>query len=490
MLVSGNNYESLIKAMITLERQPQQRLQEQRSALQRQRSVMSDLSSRVSAFNRLATDFTDPISRPLRTREVTGGNKDAFSVTAGSTAPVGSHSLQIERLASTDNRLSRQFSAAGGDLRSYFDTNGEQTFQIALSTPTSDNPDARTSISVTVNPTGTTNREIMGEINQAIADAMASASVGGTIRSTQRATGAVLSETSDTTRLSIRSSTSGYRGRLEFTDSDNGLLSLLEVNNNAVASGAGGGQVRAVGNSETTSELTARFTLDGVTMLRNSNTVADALPGLTLNLTRAGDPVSDFNVGIDLTKAEDRIKDFIQRYNDVVGFITQRSQIDGKANVRGELAGDNALASLRVGLRTDMIQSITGQPQELSNLAQLGIELDREGRMTLKTSSKLREALSSDIDAVENLFSGTNGFATRVKSRLEAYTTTSGLFRSRERISDTQLRRLDQQIRDWDGRLDRRESELRTQFARVQDTISRLQGQQQSWAAFYGGLAM
>lgn len=490
MLVSGNNYESLIQAMITLERQPQQRLQEQRSTLQRQRSVMSDLSSRVSAFNRLTTEFTDPLSRPLRTREVTGGNKDAFTVTAGSTAPVGSHTLQIERLASTDNRLSRQFSATGSDLRSFFDTNGEQTFEISLSTPTSDNQDARTAISVTVNPTGTTNREIMGQINQAIADAMASASVGGTIRSTQRATGAVLSETSDTTRLSIRSSTSGYRGRLDFSDSANGLLSLLEVNNNAVASGTGGGQVKAVGSSESTSNLTARFTLDGVTMLRNSNTVTDALPGLTLSLTRAGDAASDFNVGVDLTKAEDKIKDFIAKYNDVAGFIAQRSIVDGKANTRGELAGDNALTNLRLGLRTDMIQSVAGQPAELSSLGQLGIELDRDGRMTLRDSTKLREALSADLEAVESLFSGPSGFATRVKTRLDAYTGTSGLFRSRERISDNQLRTLDRQILDWDGRLDRRETELRNQFARVQDTITRLQGQQQSWASFYGGLAM
>src|SRR5690625_7943694 len=72
----------------------------------------------------------------------------------------------------------------------------------------------------------------------------------GTIKRAEAASVSIVNETSGTARLSLRSASTGYDGRLGFTDSS-GLLAALEVNADAVMDGTGGGQVVAVGSSET-----------------------------------------------------------------------------------------------------------------------------------------------------------------------------------------------------------------------------------------------
>lgn len=480
-------YEQLIASIISVERAPQDRLKTDQADQTRLKSVMNDLDSKVSALNTLVKQFTDPLANPFDARSASVPTTGTFSASVGDTAAYGSHTIQVTRLASTDTRISNQRTATSGSLASFFAANGgTQSFTIQVAAPTSIDPNNRVDVAVSVTPTGTTDKDILGEIATAINTAMDQAVQNGTITSSQAAHGSVVNETSDTARLSIRSGQTGYANRLQFVDSGAGLLASLEVTNAVVASGTNGGQVVDVGTSETTSGLNSQFLLDGLTLYRSSNSVSDALDGVTLNLSKTSTSPESFSVEPGSTSIKSQVEDFITKYNDVLKYIAGKSSIDPDTFTRGDFANDTAFTGLRYTLRNDVAQQVTGQPTGAPSwLADLGITMNDDGTLTLSDSDKLIAAVKTDSSAVRNFFSGTDGIATRVQTALSGYVGTSGIINSRKTSVDDRISRLKDQIKDWDTRLSQRETQLRQQFAQLQSSITMYQSQQQTFLSYY-----
>ncbi len=479
-------YDSIIAATLQYERIPQFKLEDKRDALEVSKAVLKDFDSGLSALSTLLKTFTDPLATPFGARSVSGGDEKAYALTATAKAPSGGHTLEVQRLAASDTRLSKQFSRAGTDLRAFFDANGAQTFTVGVASPTDADADHRFDVSVSIDPTGATDEEILAEIQAAIGSAMDAAANTGDIKRTQRASSSVLTETSTTARLSLRSAETGFAGRLSFGDSANGLLALLEVDANAVRSGTGGGQVYAVGTDETSSDLTASFTLDGVQMYRSSNKVTDAMPGLTVDLKKAGEPASTFTIGANTGETEKKVKDFIAKYNTVMEFLSNKTKVDGDAGTRASLAGDTALTGLRSRMRTTLAGRVDGQPEGYGSLQDLGVSINRDGTLELKDAAKLTAAASKDPGAIASLFDGEKGVATKMLGHVESYLGTDGLIKRRQDGMDAQMKSLDRNIADWDVRMERREAQLRAEYGRLQETLARLQSQQATFLSYLG----
>lgn len=607
---ANDPYEQLIAQMIRFEAQPQAALRTRKSEQEVQRAVLNDFDSALSALHTVLEDFNDPIANPFAARKASAGDSASFGVTATDTASPGTHSLTVEHLANADTRVSRRLDGEGTSLRSFFDTNGVQTFSIEVASPTDDDPDHRVPVAVTVIPVGSTDAEILAEIRQAITDAMSASVSAGDIQRSDATLASVINETADTTRLSLRSGTTGFDHRLQFADSQDGLLSLLQVDRSASAStaastttpataasatgttvatpvsigllnrgvdvtvdgqaqsvnlalgtyntaddlaialgdalGAGvtvdtvdgalritsastgassslqftggsalsdlgftvmaepttgqdeqtvvtsadesGGWMHDVGTSDTDSALNARFLLDGLTLYRGSNSVDDALPGVTLSLRATGE-ASTFSVGTDGDAVAKEVEGFIKKYNAALEFIVRKSKVDVDTGKREAFAGDSTIRGLRFGMRTDLIGTVAGQPEGLGRLTDLGIEINDDGTLKLADRTVLTNAVQRDPDAVQRLFNADgDGLATKLQARLDRFVGTNGTLDSRKDVLDERIKRLDNQITAWDTRLDRREDVLRRQFAQLQETIALLQGQQNSISSFlYGG---
>ncbi|MFB3137902.1 MAG: flagellar filament capping protein FliD, partial [Phycisphaerales bacterium] len=287
-------------------------------------------------------------------------------------------------------------------------------------------------------------------------------------------------------RLSVRSGQTGFANRLTFTDSANGLLSLLEVNSASVATGTNGGQITAIGTSETDSALNSQFILDGLTLYRSSNAVSDALEGITLSLTQTTTTAADFTVEPDAGGIETEVKDFIEKYNDVLAYISGKAKVDAGTGTRGDFAGDSTITGLRFGMRNDMAFQVTGQPSGApSYLTDLGIEINDDGTLELTDSDTLIAAVRSDAGSVKSLFDGNDGIATRLTTRLDRFLGIDGIIDVRQDALDDRINRLDDQISRWDGLMAIRENQLREQFARLQQVIAAFQGQQQMLNSFF-----
>jgi flagellar hook-associated protein 2 len=148
----------------------------------------------------------------------------------------------------------------------------------------------------------------------------------------------------------------------------------------------------------------AALTIDGVAVSSASNTVPDAIPGVTLNLTgtNIGAPTT---VGFSSTSSAigSMMSDLTDALNEIAG--TLKTATDPQT---GDLARDSGARTLKTALsglagKVIMPGAAAGAP---STLADLGLTLRRDGSFTLDTG-KLSKTVSKDPDAVAAMF--TNG---------------------------------------------------------------------------------
>ena len=182
IFVSQNsNMERLIQTILQIESEPRFRYEAKKAELQKRNTIISDLDSKLSALQSIAEKLTDPLTDHFASKSVSTSDSNIFSASAESSALVSNHDVFIERLASSDTRVSQQYSELGTDLTTFFGSNGAQTFQIEVAHPTDEDSSNRVAIDVTVDASGTTNDAILDEIAIAINDAMSQAVTDETI---------------------------------------------------------------------------------------------------------------------------------------------------------------------------------------------------------------------------------------------------------------------------------------------------------------------
>ncbi len=145
------------------------------------------------------------------------------------------------------------------------------------------------------------------------------------------------------------------------------------------------------------------------TIVKNSNTITDAIEGVTLNLTGA-DSSSPVTVTIsgDTTDAGKSIEDFVTAYNTMADFLNTQLSYDSSAKTANPLLGDATLLEIRSKIGRIVTGSIPGLgTSSYTNLSQIGITSDaKTGTLTLD-ESKVAAALGANPDSVAKLFIGT-----------------------------------------------------------------------------------
>ena len=472
---SGSLYEQLISQVLAVESQPRLKLKTEKSEQGVYKAVLSDFTSRVSGLNSVLDKLGDPFRAPFESRSAQVGSNAGFAASADDGAAAASHEIHVIQLARADARLSKQVVSAATDIADLFvdagdpaaepptpDTVGTRSFTIHVAQPEGDPVDVAVSFT---SPEGATNDDVLVGIAAAVNSALAAAEADGLLAEGTGVSASVVRETGDTARLSLRGTATGYGNRLTFTDPD-GLLAALEVDRQSVRSGAGGGAIYDVGASAQDSALNAAFTLDGLDVYRESNTVDDALDGLTLTLTKPTTEAATLTVGADAKGMRSEVDAFIKAYNGLVSFLSSKSAVDPDAGTRGVFAGDASVRGLRNGLRSDLGRAVGEGP--LRTLADLGIETARDGTLSVTDSAALTDALSSSPDAVAALFQGEGGLVERLSTRIGGLLGAKGSIEQRRSVADSRIQRLDSQIARWDARLTRRGDSLRAQFAQLE----------------------
>ncbi len=174
----------------------------------------------------------------------------------------------------------------------------------------------------------------------------------------------------------------------------------------------------------------SKITLDGIALMSSGNTISDVLPGLTINLLKA-DPSETVTITIENDKegVKEKIREFIDKYNEVILTIRNYDYYNPDTGVAGPLFGDMTSHDVLFRLQDLIISKIAPLPagDDYESLADIGLDLELSGTISID-ESELDEKLDEDFENVIRLFtesaSWTNTnirYAMRTRATPEGY---------------------------------------------------------------------
>jgi len=479
--LSGSSNQSNIDRYVELAMQqasrPKNDLITQRAELNSKKSVLSKLDSKLSALNTIAEKFNDPITDYFSSKSAESSDTDKFTVSSGYNASAGNHSLSVDRLAKSDTRVSQQMTSSDSSFGTF---TTDQTFSLEIGHPTDDDDLNRLSMDITVEAAtfAKSNDEALADIAERINNAMYLAVSDETINNDEQVHASVVTESSGTSRLVLRSGKSGYNYRMDFTDSSDGLLSFLEVSNTVESSGTSGGYITEVGTDSTNSMLNSKFTIDGLDFYRNSNSVSDAITGLTIGLKDTFSTNETITISSNEESVKEEIESFIDTYNESLDFLKTNTQMDPDTYREGALSNDLTYRNIYTSLRNIISTEVTtATNSDYSRLFHIGIEIDDDGKLSIEDNEKFTEALSANPENISDIFRSDNGLAVQIHDYLDNYIKTGGTIDSSKRNIDSNIVSINDRISFMNDSLAAKEKQLRSEFSQMQTLMNQLNNQ-------------
>jgi flagellar hook-associated protein 2 len=141
----------------------------------------------------------------------------------------------------------------------------------------------------------------------------------------------------------------------------------------------------------------AIINVDGTTYTRTTNTITDAISGVTLSLQNSEPGSSvDVTVGRDVDGASKTVQTFVDAYNAVRSFYEEQGQTDAV------LYADSGLRRV-VNSFTDALRTNVSTNSTYGYATLAGVTLDRNGKLTMD-ASKFKTALNAKPDEIQSLF--------------------------------------------------------------------------------------
>ena len=166
------------------------------------------------------------------------------------------------------------------------------------------------------------------------------------------------------------------------------------------------GIVQKTASNELVAAQDASYKLDGVSLNSSTNTIEGVIPGGKITLLKADattPPTTTLSIKSDTDAVANRIKSFTDSYNTAVKFITDNSQFDGDTYETGPLFGDPVARQFLSTMNSLLMSNIPGLTGNYKNLTDIGIRIDGTGSLSVD-SSKLNTAIQTDSEGVRKLF--------------------------------------------------------------------------------------
>ena len=144
---------------------------------------------------------------------------------------------------------------------------------------------------------------------------------------------------------------------------------------------------------------------------RNSNSVTDALSGITLNLhdlTETEDPIK-ITISRNTGLISKKVQSMVTAYNDLITELKSKTEYDAEAKKMGILSNDIAVSFIKTQARTPFIGVIDGFVDTIDSFVQasdIGLSIDGAGMMEFD-SDEFNDAISDNFEDVLELLGAT-----------------------------------------------------------------------------------
>ena len=457
---SGIDIDSIVTASVAAEKAPKQN---QIDALETKTTTkltaLGSLKSAVSEFQSALALLNSPSS--FLAKSATSSNTSALNATASQSAIAGTYKVEVSQLASSSKIASAAFS--GGSTTAF--NAGSLSIQVG-------GEDA-----LTINVDSTNNT--LAGMRDAINTQGKSAGISATIVTDSQGSRLVLtsSKMGDGKDITMTGTSTGTGStsleQLTFPPAtlDPADFATTAEYDAAVAEAAlKGGKTIATAQS-------AKLTVDGLEVVSDSNTIDKAIDGISLKLTA----VTETDKPLTLTVADNtsgvqtNVQNFVTAYNKMMSTINSLTKVTTVTNsdpVVAGLAGDSTARALVSSIRNELVSAQSGTGS-ISALANLGITTKQDGTLEVDTA-KLTTAVSSNYEGVAAYFTGDDGLAARLTTKLKPYTDGGGILEQRTTALNNTITSLDKQQEDLDLRMTALQTRLYKQYNAMDALVSQL----------------
>ncbi|EAJ0886041.1 flagellar filament capping protein FliD [Campylobacter upsaliensis] len=159
----------------------------------------------------------------------------------------------------------------------------------------------------------------------------------------------------------------------------------------------------------------AEFTMDGIKMVRPSNTITDIGVGLTLTLNKTGEV--NFEVQQDTEAVTKAMEDLVNAYNDLVANLNASTDFNGETGMKGTLQGVSEVNSIRSTLISALFDSVpvegvvkdkNGNDMNATvmlSMQDFGLKISESGNLSF-IKSDFEKKMKEDISFAEGFFAG------------------------------------------------------------------------------------
>lgn len=426
----------------------------QQKGLTNEKNAWKDINTRLDSLYKNFEALKE--SKTFDSKTVSNSNEKNLTVTAGTNALEGSYSVEVKKLATSSQVTSDTIEMAGKKVSS----SDKLTLEGNITLTDTDN----LAISIEVK-NGDSLKDIVTKIND-----FAKEKESG------------LRASIVDSRIVLTDSVGEQQIGISGTDK---LISDLGMDTSS--------RTEIVGEK-------SEISVNGITITGNTNTIENAVEGLTFNLLALseGNQASTVKVVEDHEKTTKAVQDFVDQYNSTMTFIDEQLSVgdpSAEGNTTGTLVGDSSLMRIQSQLRSLMTTSSKETTQTIKGLSDLGVKVDRYGKASLDTA-KLKEQLAKNSNSVQNFFSREEsvvvkdaegnesaeskqvGFAQQMTSFINEYIADkTGIITTKSKTIDDMIKSLDTQITKFNERLDSKRERYIKQFTALDTAMMQAESQ-------------
>ncbi len=430
-LATGLDTGSIVSQLVELRRAPMYRIQARKQGYQTQISALTIMKTKLTAMQNAMNELDS--ASEFSSLTASTSDENFMTVSAGSDAAAGSYQIKIRELAKSQKSISQGYddlNASMGTGIVSFNINGETT---------------------DLNLTGYTSLEgLKNQINNDVDGITA-------------------------TIINDGSESGNYRLVLSSEEEGSDNSFTMDV------SGLSGGSTPLVTTPQPASDATIE--IDGTTVTMGSNSSDEVISGLTINLAQitefdeddpSADQVITVNVAVDGDGIAEKVKSFVDTYNDLYAYIEAEGAQDG------DLYGNPTLRSVASRIENISSSSLDGGLGSITSFYQVGISRG-DGRSLDWDEDKFTEALEDDFNGVRDLFvqrEGNLGKAYLFDQAIENMTDSiDGLFKISTDALNTKIDYADQSIDRYERSIASYQLTMERKFTAMEMMVSQLQSQ-------------
>ncbi|MFI9653574.1 flagellar filament capping protein FliD [Guyparkeria sp. GHLCS8-2] len=436
---SGIDVGGIVSQLVAAEGRPaQNRLDRREAEAQATISALGSLKSVLNEFKASLAGLTDLDA--FQARKATSGDSSVFTATADQTASAGSYQIEVERLAQGQKLRSGDFADADTAVGTGTLTigTGGNSFDIAVDAGNNTLAGIRDAINASPDNTGVTATTVNVDDG-----------AGGTV-----------------SRLILTSDETGKANEITVSTVD-------DDGNNIDAAGLS--QLASGNLTQLQAAEDSLIRIDGQAVTRSSNTIDDAIDGVTLSLKNAEvGSTNTLDVALNTGAVKAKVNAFVKSYNELINTTNQLQAYDSETGRAGPLQGDSTLRTVMNQLRREVGGSVEGVAGAFQSLGAIGVETQRDGTLAVD-DGKLNDAIDADFASIGEMFASENGVANKLDDLLDGYVGFNGILSSRTDSLNNRIDGINDDRESLSRRLQSLESRLLDQFNAMDAAVGQLQ---------------